>query len=37
MTIALNDILNISNPHEHKLHLACRSPDFVHPLDVYAD
>ena len=35
MTILLNDLLSISAPEEYKLHLACRSPDFVHPLDEY--
>lgn len=35
MTIVLSDILSISAPEEYKLHLACRNPDFVHPLDEY--
>ncbi len=35
MTILLNDILNISEPREYKLHLACQNIDFVRPLDVY--
>ncbi|MBI2855512.1 MAG: hypothetical protein HYX93_01540, partial [Chloroflexi bacterium] len=35
MTISLGDILPISNPKQFKLHLACRSTDFVQPLDEY--
>ncbi|HUS91160.1 MAG TPA: hypothetical protein VM695_04885 [Phycisphaerae bacterium] len=35
MIILLNDVLNISVPEQYKLHLACRGPDFVHPLDEY--
>ena len=35
MTILLNGILNISEPREYKLHLACQNKDFVRPLDVY--
>jgi hypothetical protein len=35
MTILLKDILNISDPQEYKLHLACRDKKFVHPLDEY--
>jgi hypothetical protein len=35
MKISLNDILNISNPNQYKLHLACRNNDFLQPLDVY--
>lgn len=35
MDILLTDILDIPKPTEYKLHLACMSPDFVHPLDAY--
>lgn len=35
MTISLNDILAISAPERYKLHLACRNPDGVHPLDEF--
>ena len=35
MKIPLNDILTISTPKEYKLHLACRNPDGVHPLDEF--
>jgi hypothetical protein len=34
MTIPLNDILNITNPEEYKLHLACWNGD-RHPLDEF--
>ena len=35
MSIKLVDILAISSPQTYKLHLACRNPDYVEPLDVF--
>lgn len=35
MTISLNDIVTSSEPKQYKLHLACRNPDGVHPLDEF--
>jgi hypothetical protein len=34
-TIFLNDLLNISDAHNYKLHLGCRNQDSVEPLDDY--
>lgn len=35
LKILLNDVLNISEPGEYKLHLACRNAEFIQPLDEY--
>jgi hypothetical protein len=35
MTILLNDILTLASPEQYKLHLACRNPDGINPLDEF--
>src|SRR6266850_6492230 len=35
MTIKLTDIIQIPNPSEFKLHLACRNEEGTHPLNEY--
>lgn len=35
--IKLTDLINIDDPREYKLHLACLSQDGNHPLDEYVE
>lgn len=35
MTILLNDIIGLAAPDQYKLHLACKNPDGINPLDEF--